>query len=65
MSQPALSRHLKVLRDARLVKTRRDGRSQIYRLNPEPLASAMDWMRHYEHFWRTRFARLGALVEDD
>jgi DNA-binding transcriptional ArsR family regulator len=64
MSQPALSRHLKVLRDARLVKTRREGRAQVYRLNAEPLAEAMNWMLHYRAFWRQRFARLDALVAE-
>jgi DNA-binding transcriptional ArsR family regulator len=64
MSQPALSRHLKVLRDARLVKTRREGRAHVYRLNAEPLAEAMDWMLHYRRFWRARFARLDALLAE-
>lgn len=64
MSQPALSRHLKVLRDARLVKTRRAGRAQVYRLNPEPLGQAMDWLLHYRAFWRERFVKLDALLAE-
>jgi DNA-binding transcriptional ArsR family regulator len=52
ISQPALSRHLKILRDAGLVVFRRAGRLNLYALNAGPLEAVSDWMRHYEEFWR-------------
>lgn len=65
ISQPALSRHLKVLKDARLVTPRRSGRSNVYRLNPAPLSAVADWMRHYQEFWAERFGKLQTLLESD
>jgi DNA-binding transcriptional ArsR family regulator len=62
MSQPALSRHLEVLRRANLVKSRRSGRTNVYRLNAEPLGAAMDWMLHYRGFWLSRFTKLRDLL---
>ena len=58
ISQPALSRHLKVLRDAKLVVFRRTGRLNVYQLNAEPMEAASDWMRHYEDFWLRNFRNL-------
>jgi DNA-binding transcriptional ArsR family regulator len=60
----AVSQHLRVLRKAGLVARRRDGKSQIYRLRPEPLKDLHDWTAVYEKFWRGRLARLRSLVED-
>ncbi len=69
MSQPAISQHLKVLRDAGLVSERRDGRQRIYKLEPAPLKAVHDWTAHYEQFWMERFAALGdyldAMPDDD
>lgn len=65
LSQPALSRHLKVLKDARLVRVTRSGRSNIYRLNAEPMEGVMDWMLHYQDFWFDRFRNLGKLLDED
>lgn len=59
MSQPAVSQHLKVLKDAGLVSQRRDGRKQIYALDPEPLRQAVDWLERHINFWTTRFDNLG------
>jgi DNA-binding transcriptional ArsR family regulator len=61
VSQPALSQHLKVLRDAGLVTPRRDGRRQIYRVEPEPLRAVHDWVSHYERFWADKFRALGVI----
>lgn len=59
MSQPALSQHLKVLRDASLVAQRPDGRRRFYRIDPDGLRAAYDWLAQYEAFWDER---LGALA---
>lgn len=48
VSQPAVSQHLAALRDAGLVKERRDGRYRHYRLRADPLASVLRWLRSYE-----------------
>lgn len=58
-SQSALSQHLGVLRQARLVTERREGRHRIYRVRPEPLREIADWVRHFEQFWDGRLDRLG------
>ncbi len=59
MSQPAISQHLRVLREARLVRERKLGRQRMYRLDPEPLREAYDWLGHYERFWREKLLALG------
>ena len=59
MSQPAISQHLKVLKEAGLVTQRRDGRNQIYALEPEPLRQAAAWLDRHVEFWVTRFDNLG------
>jgi len=63
MSQPALSQHLKVLRDAGLVESRKEGRRRVYSLNAEPLRQVYDWVGHYERFWDSKLDRLGAYLD--
>lgn len=63
VSQPTVSKHLTVLKRAKLVKHRRDGRETHYRAQPEALAPMMDWLRHYGAFWSDRFDRLEAVLE--
>ena len=58
LTQPAISQHLKVLRQAGLVRERREGRQRIYEIEAGPLRAVQDWMNHYEQFWDTK---LGAL----
>ncbi len=58
VSQPAISRHLRVLREAGLVRVRGEGQRRIYRLDPAPLAALDAWLARYRHFWS---ARLDAL----
>jgi DNA-binding transcriptional ArsR family regulator len=60
ISQPALSQHLRVLREAGLVSERRAGRLRIYRLEAEPLAGVRTWL---ERFWDERFDRLGRVLD--
>jgi DNA-binding transcriptional ArsR family regulator len=51
LSQPALSQHLRVLREAGLVRVRRDGRRRVYSLHAGPLRSAHEWLGRFERSW--------------
>ena len=62
VSQPAVSKHLGVLKRAGLVRDRREGRQTHYSAQPEALAPLMDWITLYGAFWRDRFDRLEALL---
>jgi DNA-binding transcriptional ArsR family regulator len=62
VSQPAVSQHLAVLRQAGLVTERRDGRFVRYAAAPEGLEPLVDWMAFYAVFWRERFDRLEDLL---
>jgi DNA-binding transcriptional ArsR family regulator len=63
VSQPAVSKHLTVLQNAKLVRHRRAGRETHYRAEPAALAPMVDWLRDYGAFWRDRFDRLEELLE--
>jgi DNA-binding transcriptional ArsR family regulator len=63
VSRPAISKHLRVLREARLVAERRTGRHRIYRLDPAPLQSLDQWLGHYRLFWAARLHDLKQVVE--
>jgi DNA-binding transcriptional ArsR family regulator len=62
VSQPAVSKHLGVLKNAGLVRDRREGRQTHYSAQPQGLAPLIDWMSLYGAFWRERFDRLEALL---
>jgi DNA-binding transcriptional ArsR family regulator len=64
LSFSAISQHLRVLREAGLVARRREGKSRLYALRPEPLRDLRDWTEIYERAWRGRLARLRSLVEE-
>jgi len=64
MSQPAASQHLKVLREAGVVRVRKDGRQRIYRLDPAPLREVFEWSQYYERFWKQRLAALGRVLDE-
>jgi DNA-binding transcriptional ArsR family regulator len=64
VSQPAVSQHLRALREARLVAERRDGRNVLYRVTPNGLAPLVDWLGHYQTFWRERFENLEKLLKE-
>jgi DNA-binding transcriptional ArsR family regulator len=61
-SQPAVSQHLRVLRDAGLVRHRRHGRHRYYRLEAAPLREVYDWSAHYRRFWVKKLDALAALL---
>jgi DNA-binding transcriptional ArsR family regulator len=54
VSRPAVSRHLRVLRQAGLVQARRDAQRRVYGLDPEPLAELDSWLATYRPFWNER-----------
>ena len=63
MTRPAVSQHLKVLRQAGLVTEERVGRERHYRLDARPLRAVVDWAGHYERFWQHHARLLGELLE--
>ena len=62
VSQPAVSKHLGILKRAGLVHDRREGRQTHYSAEPQGLAPLIDWISLYGVFWRDRFDRLEALL---
>jgi DNA-binding transcriptional ArsR family regulator len=63
VSQPAVSKHLAVLKHARLVRARHKGRQTHYSARPRGLAPLVDWMAFYSRFWHDRFDRLEDLLK--
>jgi DNA-binding transcriptional ArsR family regulator len=63
VSQPAVSKHLGVLKRARLVRCRHQGRETHYSAQPQALAPLADWMSVYGAFWSDRFDRLENLLK--
>ena len=64
MTQPAISKHLKVLERAGLISRDRDAQRRPSRLEPARLAEASAWLEQYREFWETSFARLDAVLEE-
>jgi DNA-binding transcriptional ArsR family regulator len=62
-SRPAISRHLRVLRQARLVVDTRIGRERIYTVDPVPLQSVAGWLEGYRVFWQSSLTRLKRKLE--
>src|SRR5262244_3820159 len=54
VSRPAISKHLRLLRQAHLVEERREGRNRVYQLNPEPLRAVDNWVEQYRVIWTNR-----------
>lgn len=63
ISQPAVSKHLGVLKTAGLVQDRREGRETHYSAKPQALAPLIDWMSIYAAFWKERFDKLEDLLK--
>lgn len=63
MSRPAVSKHLRILSDAGLVKDRKVGRETRYRLEPEPLRELQRWLAYFEQYWDNKLAALKQYVE--
>ena len=63
ISQPAVSQHLALLKDAGLICGRKDGRSVYYRVEPKGMKPLIDWVAHYRAFWTEHVDRLEKLLE--
>jgi DNA-binding transcriptional ArsR family regulator len=63
ISQPAISQHLATLKNAGLVKRRREGRCVYYRVEPRGMKPLIDWIAHYRVFWTEHADRLERLLE--
>jgi len=64
LPQPQVSKHLRVLREVRLVEVREEGRQRMYRLNGQSLKPIHDWVKNYERSWNERFEVLDELLEE-
>jgi DNA-binding transcriptional ArsR family regulator len=64
MSQPAISKHLKVLERAGLISRGRDAQRRPRQLEAKPLAEATEWLERYREFWEGNYQRLDALLEE-
>jgi DNA-binding transcriptional ArsR family regulator len=64
MTQPAISKHLKVLERAGLVSHAKDAQRRPRRLEAQPLAQASEWLLGYRPFWEARFEQLDALLDE-
>jgi len=65
LGRPAISEHLKVLRDAGLVREEPRGRERFYHLDAEPLREVGEWLGPYEQFWRAKLAGLRDLLDEE
>jgi DNA-binding transcriptional ArsR family regulator len=65
VSRPAISKHLRLLRRAHLVRERREGRRRVYQLNPEPLRAVDSWLNHYRSFWQMSLTDLKTFVKTE
>jgi DNA-binding transcriptional ArsR family regulator len=63
ISQPGVSKHLRVLREAGLVHVRQDAQRRWYELRPEPLAEVHAWLDSYRALWEARFDRLDGYLQ--
>jgi DNA-binding transcriptional ArsR family regulator len=64
-TRPAISKHLRVLREARLVTEQRVGRERLYRIRPAPLRGVMSWIEAYRATWETNLNNLKRHLEKD
>lgn len=65
LSQPSVSKHLRVLKDAGLVEARADAQRRLYRIRPEPLADLDAWLAPYRELWSSHLDRLEAHLEQN
>ena len=65
LAQPSVSKHLRVLREVDLVRSRRDGRRILYRTNAEAIKPLHEWTRIFEHYWRKQLRRIKQRAESN
>jgi DNA-binding transcriptional ArsR family regulator len=63
ISQPAVSKHLRILREARLVRTRKEGRIRLYTIEASKLREVHDWVTHFEKYWDEKLNALGQYLD--
>ena len=63
VSRPAVSRHLRVLREHGLVQARQEGQQRVYSLDPAPLAELDEWLTRYRSFWTNRLDALDTQIK--
>jgi DNA-binding transcriptional ArsR family regulator len=64
-SRPAVSKHLRILQESRLVIPRRVGRERFYRVNPKPLKEVNKWLEYFEKFWDDKLTSLKNFIEKE
>jgi DNA-binding transcriptional ArsR family regulator len=64
LTQPQVSKHLRVLREVGAVQVREDGRQRVYRLNGAALKPIHDWVKAYERTWEERFTAMDHVLEE-
>ena len=65
LSQPGVSKHLRILRDAGLVSLRKEAQKHVYSLNAKPLEEIHDWLGPYRQFWTNKLDDLERLLDED
>lgn len=65
ISRPAISKHLRVLRQVGLVDEQKIGRERHYRVQPEPLREIQTWIAYFDTFWQTKLANLKTHLEEE
>jgi DNA-binding transcriptional ArsR family regulator len=63
ISQPAVSKHLRILREAKLVRSRKEGRERLYAVEPRKLRQVYDWVSHFEKYWDEKLDALGEYLD--
>lgn len=65
LSQPGVSKHLRILREAGLVNVRSDAQRNIYSIHPKPLREIDAWLESYRHFWSDKLDALESLLDNE
>lgn len=65
MSQPSVSKQLRLLRDSGVVRVRKAGRQHLYSIQGRPLRQASEWLSYYERFWQGGLSRLDEILADE
>lgn len=65
VTRPAISQHLRVLRDAGLVSYRKDGRTRYYHARTEPLGEVIDWLSYFDVFWNDKLGQLSRYLTEE
>jgi DNA-binding transcriptional ArsR family regulator len=63
ISQPAVSKHLRILREAKLVRSRKEGRERLYAIEARKLQQVYDWVSHFEQYWDEKLDALGEYLD--